>query len=187
MPAQARLIHFLNTRMVLCEGAEDGQPADVRIIATVVDDLEQLVARGRFRQDLLQRLTPITISIPPLRDRREDILPLVSDFLRLEAGPGHEPPDVLPEALRALENYDWPRNVTELEEVVGLAVRTLDDGRITLHSLPEAVAAAAGLATAPVREVPPRGKALKAFLLDSLKQSRKAVDSHAADGAAPHS
>ena len=100
-----------------------------------------------------------------------------ADFLRLEAGPGHEPPDVLSEAQRALENYDWPRNVTELEEVVSLACRTLVAGRITLHSLPEAVAAAASLATASVREAPPRGTALKEFLLDSLKQSRKAAGS----------
>jgi len=179
LAAQARLIHFLNTREVLPEGAENGPPADVRIIATAVDDFEQLTAQGRFRQDLLQRLTPITIDIPPLRERRADILPLVADFLRLEAGPGHEPPDVLSEAQRALENYDWPRNVTELEEVVSLACRTLDAGRITLHSLPEAVAAAASLATTPVREAPPRGTALKEFLLDSLKQSRKAAGSGA--------
>jgi NtrC-family two-component system response regulator AlgB len=179
--AQARLIHFLNTREVLPEGADAGQPADVRIIATVVASLEQLVAQGRFRQDLLQRLTPITIVVPPLRERREDILPLVSDFLRLEAGPGHESPDVLPEVQRALKNYDWPRNVTELEEVVSLACRTLDAGRITLQSLPEAVAAAAGLATTPVREAPPRGTALKEFLLDSLKQSKRAAAGHPAE------
>jgi DNA-binding NtrC family response regulator len=181
MAAQARLIHFLNTREVLPEGTETGQPADVRIIATAVADLEQLTAQGRFRQDLLQRLIPITIDIPPLRERRADILALVADFLRLEAGPGHEAPDVLPEAQRALENYDWPRNVTELEEVVSLACRTLDAGHITLQSLPDAVAAAASLAAAPVREAPPRGTALKEFLLDSLKHSRKAAGSGSKD------
>ncbi|MFA5204438.1 MAG: sigma-54 dependent transcriptional regulator [Lentisphaeria bacterium] len=177
LPAQARLVHYFNTRLVIPEGMEtEGMPADVRIIATSAADLEAMAAENRFRRDLLQRLAPITIPIPPLRERREDILPLVVDFLRQAVGPGHEVPDIDPEALRACQNYGWPGNVTEVEEMIAQACNALENGRVTLNTLPAAVAAAA-VAGAAVpaggQAPPPRGTALKAFLLDSLKQSRK--------------
>jgi DNA-binding NtrC family response regulator len=97
--------------------------ADVRIIAATNVDLKQLVREGRFRDDLFYRLNVITVDLPPLRQRREDI-PLLVDFFLARYSEENERPRrrMTPEGLRPLLSYSWPGNVRELENVIERAV-----------------------------------------------------------------
>ena len=104
-------------------GSVETQKVDARIIAATNVDLKKMVAEGRFRDDLYYRLCVITISIPPLRERREDIPLLAEHFMRLYATENSKPIAGLdPEAYRALLDHDWPGNVRELENALERAV-----------------------------------------------------------------
>ena len=95
----------------------------MRIIAATNVDLKKMVGEGRFREDLYYRLCVITIPIPPLRERREDIPLLAEHFVRLYASENSKPISGLePEAMKALLDYDWPGNVRELENAIERAV-----------------------------------------------------------------
>jgi len=107
----------------------------VRVIAATNRNLEQLVAQGRFRQDLYYRLNVIPISIPPLRERRDDIPPLIEHFLRKYARQGG-PKQVSPEALALLLRYDYPGNVRELENAIEHAVVLSEGNTIQVADLP---------------------------------------------------
>jgi transcriptional regulator with PAS, ATPase and Fis domain len=99
-------------------GSVDTQKADVRIIAATNSDLKKMVTEGKFRDDLYYRLCVITIGIPPLRERREDIPLLAEHFVRFYASENDKPiAGIHPDALRVLLDYDWPGNVRELELV----------------------------------------------------------------------
>ena len=121
-------------------GSVETQKADVRIIAATNVDLKRLVAEGRFRDDLYYRLCVITIPIPPLRDRREDVPLLAEHFVRVYASENNKPiSGIDPEAMRALLDYEWPGNVRELENAIERAVVLCSGGAITLELLPESV------------------------------------------------
>lgn len=110
---QAKLLRVLQDGSVRRVGSERPIRVDVRIIAATHRDLEELVQKGRFREDLFYRLSVIPLRVPPLRERREDILPLARHFLKL-----HAPERVVriaPGAARALVDFDWPGNVRQLE------------------------------------------------------------------------
>ena len=97
--------------------------ADVRIIAATNADLEKRVAEGRFREDLFYRLNVISLLVPPLRDRPEDILPLAEDFLSFFCRVNHKTlQGFTPEAAEALQRYSWPGNVRELRNSIERAV-----------------------------------------------------------------
>ncbi len=114
---QPKLLRFLQTGEYRRVGANKTMKADVRIISATNKDLRHEVAEGRFREDLIYRLNVITLSLPPLRERKEDIPLLVHYFLknRFRAG---EPKRIDPKALDILTQYDWPGNVRELENVI---------------------------------------------------------------------
>jgi DNA-binding NtrC family response regulator len=121
-------------------GSVETQKADVRIIAATNVDLKKMVGEGRFREDLYYRLCVITIPIPPLRERREDIPLLADHFVRLYASENDKPISGLePEAMKALLDYDWPGNVRELENAIERAVVLCSGGSIGLDLLPETV------------------------------------------------
>jgi len=112
----------------------------VRIIAATNVDLKKMVAEGRFRDDLYYRLCVITISIPPLRERREDIVLLADHFTRLYASENNKQITGLhPDVLKALLDYDWPGNVRELENAIERAVVLCPGGTIGMDLLPETV------------------------------------------------
>ncbi len=102
------------------------QRVDVRVIAATNRDAEQEVGEGRFRQDLLYRLNAVTIHLPALRERREDIRPLAGYFAERTIGSNARPISFSGEALRLLENYDWPGNIRELENAVVRAAALCD-------------------------------------------------------------
>ena len=115
---------------------------DVRVIGATNRDLEPLVATGQFRSDLYYRLNVVTLRVPPLRDRREDIPPLVAHFLAVAAERAGVPaPPVAPDALAALCAYAWPGNVRELENVVQRALAVARPGGIVKDDLPQEVCA----------------------------------------------
>ncbi len=113
---QASLLRFLQEGEVRPLGSNTVKRVDTRVIAATHRDLRQMVARGEFREDLYARLSAWTIEIPPLRERPEDITPLVQHFARLCGGPGCKATSR--RLTDRLLGYDWPRNVRELELVV---------------------------------------------------------------------
>ena len=120
---QAKLLRVLQEREFEPLGSERSQKVDVRVIAATNRDIRQMVADGRFQEDLYYRLNVIPIHIPPLRERREDIPLLVEHFIRKHAQRAGKPIDAIePGVLQALEGADWPGNVRELENTVERAV-----------------------------------------------------------------
>jgi transcriptional regulator with GAF, ATPase, and Fis domain len=139
---QVKLLRALQEREVVRVGGHQAIPVDVRLVAATHQDLEELIARGRFREDLFYRLKGVEVEIPPLRDRRQDIPHLIryfaEDFCRRE---GIEEPQFSPEALALLMSYEYPGNVRELQNLiegaVSLAETTIDpDLTRSLMSLP---------------------------------------------------
>jgi transcriptional regulator with GAF, ATPase, and Fis domain len=117
---QAKLLRVLQEREFEPLGSERSQKVDVRVIAATNRDIRQMVADGRFQEDLYYRLNVIPVHIPPLRERREDIPLLVDHFIRKHAQRAGKRIDAA--VLQALEAADWPGNVRELENTVERAV-----------------------------------------------------------------
>jgi DNA-binding NtrC family response regulator len=121
--AQAKLLRVLQEREFEPLGSDRTVRVDVRVIAATNRDLRQLVADGRFQEDLFYRLNVIPVAMPPLRDRREDIPPLVEHFVQRHATrAGKRVSGVSPQAMTLLVNAPWPGNVRELENAVERAV-----------------------------------------------------------------
>src|SRR5579862_6040527 len=119
LDTQAKILRVLQDRKFMHLGGVQEVQVDVRIIAATNIDLRQMVREGRFREDLFYRLNVITIDLPPLRQRREDIPLLVQFFLKKYAEENDRPARrITPEALRPLVSYTWPGNVRELENVI---------------------------------------------------------------------
>ncbi|GAB1460070.1 sigma-54 dependent transcriptional regulator [Thauera sp.] len=116
---QVKLLRAIQERAVRPVGAHAEEPVDVRILSASHQDLGRLVAEGRFRQDLFFRINVITLRVPPLRERREDIPDLAAHILaRLAVREGEAPRRLSAEALELLQRYDFPGNVRELENLL---------------------------------------------------------------------
>ena len=116
---QVKLLRVLQEKSISRVGGNQSIPVDVRVIAATHRDLETLIREGRFREDLFYRLSVVTLRMPPLRERREDIAPLVRHFLHKYASEfGLESPTLSDDALALLEANPWPGNVRELENVI---------------------------------------------------------------------
>jgi len=140
LPFQAKLLRALELGEIKRVGGNETIHVDVRVVVATNRDLERMMREKTFREDLYWRLNVVPISLPPLRERREDIADLARHFLRkFAARDGKEVEDFTPEALRLLEAYPWPGNVRELEHVVERAVALDRKGRIELEDLPEAL------------------------------------------------
>jgi Nif-specific regulatory protein len=127
---QAHFLRILEGRPFTPLGSDEEVTADVRFVAATNRDLEKSVQEGRFRADLFYRLNRVVISVPPLRDRREDIPELVQHYLsRLTLATG-KPLSITPQAVARLQQYDWPGNVRQLFGVLDSAVCFLEGNRI---------------------------------------------------------
>ena len=115
---QSKLLWALQEREIRPVGSTTTIPIDVRILAATNRDLEQAVAQGAFRRDLYFRLNVLSLRIPPLRERREDIPLLVTSFLERLARDSDRLIDVSEDVMKALLAYDWPGNVRELENCI---------------------------------------------------------------------
>jgi DNA-binding NtrC family response regulator len=137
---QVKLLRVLQEREAIPVGATEAIPVDVRIIAATNRDLEEEIRRGNFRSDLFYRLNVIAINLPPLRERRDDLLLLIESFLQaLGQESGAEPKALASEALDAVMVYEWPGNVRELENALEHAVVLSRGNVIDAGSLPERI------------------------------------------------
>ncbi len=135
---QAKLLRVLQEKEVHPLGAPTPVPVDVRTVTATHCDLDDLVANGRFRQDLLYRVNVIEVRVPPLRDRPEDLAPLVAHFLDKHGGRLGKPGwTVSSDAMAVLNQYSWPGNVRELENVIERAMVLGTGTVIGLDDLPE--------------------------------------------------
>ena len=140
LQAQVRLLRVLQDGEFTRVGGNEVIKTDARVIAATNVDLERAVEEGRFRRDLFYRLSVFPIRLPPLRERREDIHPLVIHFLeRYQQKTGRNVTGLAKDALHALIAYDWPGNVRELENAVERAVIIASGRAVELEDLPEAV------------------------------------------------
>jgi transcriptional regulator with GAF, ATPase, and Fis domain len=129
---QAKLLRVLQEREIEPLGAERTERVDVRVIAATNRDLRQLVDAGRFQDDLFYRLHVIPIALPPLRERPEDIAPLIEYFVHKHAARIGRSIDALEDGvISSLEDYDWPGNVRELENTIERAVVLTTGSTIT--------------------------------------------------------
>ncbi len=149
LPTQAKLLRVLQERTFERLGENRTIPVDVRIIAATNADLERKVEEGRFREDLFYRLNVIPIHLPPLRDRREDIVPLTEHFLETFNREHAKNVSFAPEALDLLLEHRWPGNVRELENLVERVVVMAKAPLVRAHELPRAVRASRLSAPAP--------------------------------------
>src|SRR6266478_1237020 len=134
---QVKLLRVLQQREIRRVGSNQTRRIDVRVIAASNRNVEGEVKAGRFRQDLFYRLNAVSIVLPPLRERREDILPLAQTFAE-QVYSLNPAVNFAPEALALLERYSWPGNIRELENAVVRAA-ALCDGMIRVRDLPERV------------------------------------------------
>ena len=153
MQAQVRLLRVLQDGEFTRVGGKTVIKSDVRVVAASNVDLEQAVEEGTFRKDLYYRLSVFPISLPPLRERVEDIHLLVVHFLdRYKEKTGRFVSGISKEAMRALVNYDWPGNVRELENAIERAVIIASGRQIELEDLPQAISRSAFEANAQAKQ-----------------------------------
>ena len=137
---QIKLLRVLQEREAIPVGATEAVSVDVRIIAATNRDLEEEIRRGNFRSDLFYRLNVIALYLPPLRERRDDIVLLIEAFLqRLASDRGIPPKALSADALDAVMVYDWPGNVRELENALEHAVVLSSGDTIEPQHLPERI------------------------------------------------
>ncbi len=154
LAAQATLLRALQDHTVERLGGERSRPVDVRVIAATNEDLAQRVAQGTFRRELFYRLYVVPLTLPPLRERREDIPPLVTHFLaKYNAEHGRQIAGLTADALALLEAYDWPGNVRELENCLNRFVALNRGPVLTATAVREGFAMDAPAVTAALEPV----------------------------------
>ena len=135
---QSKLLRVLQERTVQRLGGRSAKKIDFRLICATNDDLEDLVRKGQFREDLYYRINVVPIAVPPLRDRDGDVALLLDHFLRIYCTASKRPlKSVHPDALGILEEYTWPGNVRELENVVQRLVVMVSGHAISAEHLPQ--------------------------------------------------
>lgn len=172
---QGKTLRVLQEREIERLGGNRTVKLDVRVISATNRDLEEFTRGGFFREDLFYRLKVAAIHLPPLRERKEDILPLAMHFLETHAKRNARPVSSISESARkALTNYPYPGNVRELENIIQLGVVLACDGEITLNELPDAVRCGAP----PVEELV-ECMVKSGELMDALRHSRVAGEEEA--------
>jgi DNA-binding NtrC family response regulator len=135
---QSKLLRVLQERTVQRLGGRSSKKIDFRLICATNDDLEDLVKKGQFREDLYYRINVVPIVVPPLRERDGDVALLVDHFLRNYCAAAKKPlKAVQPEVLEILEEYPWPGNVRELENLIQRLVVMISGPNITAEHLPQ--------------------------------------------------
>jgi len=170
LETQPKLLRVIQEREFMRLGGVDTIKVDVRIIAATNVDLKQMMEEGRFREDLYYRLHVITIPLPALRERKDDIPLLVQHFLRKYSDEnGKDGLEIAADALDILVDYDWPGNVRELENVIERAVVLSPSSRIDASLIPEHVKQRPTFQI-PRVVVPPEGLSLKDVVADFEKR-----------------
>ncbi len=154
---QVKLLRVLQERWVERVGAVKGRAVDVRVLAATNRDLEGMMAKGQFREDIYYRLSVVPLVLPSLRERRDDVVLLAESFLMRTARGRGEAPELSRAAQEVLFRYDWPGNVRELENALEYAAVMAPGGQILPEHLPERVLQAVGRSEAPARRQPLKG------------------------------
>lgn len=174
---QSKLLRFLQEGNFERVGSVSSERVDVRVIAATNHDLQEEIKAHRFLSDLFYRIEVISITLPPLRERREDVLLLANHFIRRYARQYEKQMEgITPAAVEALTDYAWPGNVRELENVIARAVILTKDKGIDVPDLPERIrahqASAASEAKAPfMAEIPEAGIKLKEMERELIQQT----------------
>jgi len=170
LETQPKLLRVIQERDFMRLGGVENIKVDVRIVAATNVDLRRMMEEGRFREDLYYRLHVITIPLPPLRDRKDDVPPLVRHFLH-KYGEENQKTDLelAPDALDLLVDYDWPGNVRELENVIERAVVLSNGRRIGVDLIPEQVRTSRTFQI-PQMALPPEGVSFKQVITDFEKR-----------------
>ena len=136
MALQAKLLRFLQERTIERIGGRCEIPVDIRVVCATHQNLEDLIAQGKFREDLYYRLAEMTVNIPPLRDREGDAIVIATAFVKRFSEQQHKKiKGFTKEAAQVIENYSWPGNIRELENKVKRAVIMADGIHITAEDL----------------------------------------------------
>jgi Nif-specific regulatory protein len=171
---QTKLLRVIQEREFERVGGTETIAADVRLIAATNKDLERAIADGAFREDLYYRLNVFTVGVPPLRERKPDILLLADHFAEKYAREyAKAVKRISTPAIDMLMAYHWPGNVRELENCIARAVVVCDDGVIHGHHLPPTLQTAEGSGTLPAKSLTSAVAALeREMILDALKSTR---------------
>jgi two-component system response regulator PilR (NtrC family) len=170
LETQAKLLRVIQERDFMRLGGMETIRVDVRIIAATNVDLRQMMEEGKFREDLFYRLHVISIQLPSLRERKDDIPLLVQHFLRKYGDENRKSGlELTPDALDLLTEYDWPGNVRELENVIERAVVLTSGPRIGIELVPEHVRRSPNFHM-PQFVVPPEGISFKDVITDFEKK-----------------
>jgi len=171
LATQVKLLRVLQERQFERLGGTESLKVDVRLIAATNKDMETAVANNTLRQDLFYRLNVFTIFVPPLRERKSDILLLADHFVeKLSAEHGKQVKRISTPAIDALVAYHWPGNVRELQNVIERAVLVSDGQVIHMHHLPPTLQTAEGSGTAASQAL---GEAVAAFERDMIEDALK--------------
>ncbi|HVJ66751.1 MAG TPA: sigma 54-interacting transcriptional regulator [Caulifigura sp.] len=137
LETQIKLLRVLQERVIEPVGGSQSIPVNVRVVAATHQNLERLIAEGKFREDLYYRLNVVTITLPPLRERREDLFELSLHFLRRACErTGRKVTTIDEPAMRSLTDYSWPGNIRELQNVIERAVVLAEGPSLTVAELP---------------------------------------------------
>jgi DNA-binding NtrC family response regulator len=136
LPLQARILRVLDTGTFRRVGGVKSVKVDVRVICATNRDLYRMVQEGNFRQDLYYRINVVSFTLPPLRERRDDIQLLAEYFAARSPISRRRSVKFAPEAISILKSYSWPGNVRELQNVVERALILSDGGLVTAQDLP---------------------------------------------------
>jgi DNA-binding NtrC family response regulator len=170
---QAKLLRALQEREFERVGGTRTLKADVRVVAATNRDLAAEIAAGRFREDLYYRLNVVSVRLPPLRERADDVPPLLEHFLRRFAtDSGRQGLRFSTGARRVLAGYSWPGNVRELANVVERAVVLSSSDEIAIEELPEEIAESEGT---PAREAPVAGSGGALPYHDAVAEAKRAI------------
>lgn len=134
---QSKILRVLQDKKIRKVGGTEEVEVDVRILAATNKNIEQMILEGNFREDLFYRLSVVPLKLIPLRDRVEDIPPLVNEFIRKHSK--NTEVTISQEALYALINYNWPGNIRELENAIEFAINFIEGNTIQLANLPSKV------------------------------------------------
>jgi DNA-binding NtrC family response regulator len=141
LPLQPKLLRVIDDKRVRPLGATEETRIDVRIVVATNTDLDRAIDEGRFRSDLYYRIATVTLAVPPLRERPEDLPLLIKHFLvRASAEAGKPTLRVEPDAMESLLRYRWPGNVRELQNAIQRGVILCHENRLTVKDLPPRVA-----------------------------------------------
>jgi transcriptional regulator with GAF, ATPase, and Fis domain len=162
---QAKLLRVLQEHEVEKVGSNKTVKLHVRVISATNADLENMVKRGEFREDLYYRLNVIPLHLPPLRERQQDIMFLTAFFLEKQCRlMGRVPCTISKQALQALEQYSWPGNVRELENLIERMIVLTDAAVITLDDVPDKIISEKSSGEVLCNKMPPQGLDLVATI-----------------------